>query len=67
MRWIFVGCGAMRFHGADAMREMMSLLKGDDDYTWSVPTGWPAPFFIDVYPRTLEARDLLIQLVKEND
>ena len=46
------------------MRTLMDLLRDDDDYTWSIPTGWPAPFWIDVYPKDKDAEKLLLELVE---
>jgi len=43
------------------------VLHGDDDYTTSIPTGWPAPFWIDVYPRNIEAQNELLRLVEEDE
>lgn len=45
------------------MRTLMELLRDDPDYTWSIPSGWPAPFWIDVYPRNIEAQNTLIEIV----
>jgi len=66
MRWERLACGAIRFHGKDAMRELMDLLRDDPNYTWSIPSGWPAPFWIDVYPKNIEANCQLIRLVEED-
>lgn len=60
-----VGGGALRFEGREAMATVLGLVAQDDDYTWSIPTGWPAPFWIDVYPVSVEARNLLLELVGE--
>jgi len=65
MRYELVGRGALRFRGKAAMRDLMELLRGDDSYTWSIPTGWPAPSWIDVYPNDKAAEALLLQIVAE--
>lgn len=65
MKWEQRRSGELRFHGKAAMRDMMALLKGDDDYTWTIPTGFCAPFYIDVFPRNIEAQVALLELVDE--
>jgi hypothetical protein len=62
-KWTIVGGGAVRFHGKKAMALLVGLLHNDPSYTLSIPTGWPAPFWIDVYPTTVQDREFLIELI----
>jgi hypothetical protein len=66
-KWEQRPTGQLRFFGKEAMRTLMGLLKDDDDYTWSIPAGWPAPFWIDVYPRNKDAEKELLELVGESE
>ena len=67
-RWgqTYLAHGGLRFYGVEAMRELSDLLRGDDNYKWSFPSGWPAPTYIDVYPRDLEAQNELLELLNED-
>jgi len=47
------------------MRNIRELIDGDDDYTWSFPP-WPY-YHIDVYPRTIEAQNQLLEIIGEAD
>lgn len=62
MQWKSVYSGGLRFFGIDAMRQVRELVSGDDQYTWSYPA-WPCEW-IDVYPRTVDAQNLLLEIVE---
>lgn len=66
MEWKVVGGGALRFHGKKAMTDILDLIHDDDDYTWFKPAqGLCSCDWIDVYPKTLEAQNLLLEVVGE--
>ena len=44
------------------MRQVRELVSGDDQYTWSYPA-WPCEW-IDVYTRTVDAQNLLLEIVE---
>lgn len=66
-RWgqTYLGHGGLRFYGVEAMRELPTLLEGDDNYRWRLP--YATATCIDVYPRDLEAQKELLELLDEDD
>lgn len=66
MRWKRQPSGQLRFFGTDAMREIRSLIDGDDDYTWSC-SPWPHREWIDVFPRNVEAQNTLLVIVGDSE
>jgi hypothetical protein len=53
--------GQLRFYGIDAMRVVRELVDGDPEYTWSYAP-WPYEW-IDVFPKSVEAQNELVDLV----
>lgn len=58
--WEVLRGGALRFRGKAAIEDVLSLIEGDPDYTWTTPS---EPLWVDVYPWTVQGRELLLDLI----